>query len=122
MNNHSLREDKNLQNETAKLCPDHLFLGTNRSYCNVKQLICIAILAGRICLMSCGDDASTSTPKKTTSSLITPSAPVEEQGKAYAHPDYKKGLILAAKYDCWSYHKVNETSIGPSCKDVAAKY
>jgi cytochrome c len=117
-----LREDKNLQYETAKLCPDRLFLGTNRSNYNMKQLICLSILAGGLCMMSCSDDASKSTPKKTTSSLTTPSAPVEEPGKVYDHPDYKKGLELAAKSDCWSCHKINEPSIGPSYSDVAARY
>jgi hypothetical protein len=86
---------------------DHLFLGTNRSIYNMKQLICLATLAGGICLMSCSDDASKSTPKKTTSSLSTLSVPEEEPGKAYDHPDFKKGLELAAKSDCWSCHKIN---------------
>lgn len=88
----------------------------------MKQLICLAILAGGIWLMSCSDDASTSTPKKTTSSLSTPSAPEDEPVKAYDHPDYKKGLELVAKSDCWSCHKIKEPSIGPSYNDVAARY
>lgn len=88
----------------------------------MKLLICLVIFAGSIWLMSCSNDTSNSTPKTTTSSLSTPAAPVEEPVKAYNHPDYTKGLELAAKSDCWSCHKINEPSIGPSYSDVAARY
>ena len=88
----------------------------------MKQLIWLAAFAGGIGLMSCGNDPSNSIPKRNTSSLTTPAAPAEEQVKAYDHPDYKKGLELVAKSDCWSCHKIKEPSIGPSYSDVAARY
>jgi cytochrome c len=87
----------------------------------MKQLIWLAVFAGGTWLMSCGNDASNSTPKA-TSSLTTPTAPTEEQVVANEHPDYKKGLELVAKSDCWSCHKINEPSIGPSYSDIAARY
>lgn len=38
------------------------------------------------------------------------------------NPDYDKGLGLVAKSDCFSCHKLNEQSTGPSYAAVAAKY
>jgi len=38
------------------------------------------------------------------------------------NPDYQKGLALVGKSDCLTCHKVNEKNIGPSYRDVAAKY
>ncbi|MEX0636049.1 MAG: c-type cytochrome, partial [Ferruginibacter sp.] len=73
-------------------------------------------------LLACGDEATTSSNKKTTSELTTPALPIEEPVKSYDHPDYKKGLDLVAKSDCWSCHKINDPSIGPSYREVAAKY
>ena len=39
-----------------------------------------------------------------------------------SNPDYQKGLELVGKSDCLTCHKVSEKNIGPSYKDVAAKY
>jgi cytochrome c len=38
------------------------------------------------------------------------------------HPDYKKGLALVAKDNCFTCHKVDDVVTGPSYKDVAKKY
>jgi cytochrome c len=38
------------------------------------------------------------------------------------NPDYQKGLALVGKSDCLTCHKVDEKNIGPSYRDVAAKY
>ena len=38
------------------------------------------------------------------------------------NPDYQKGLALIAGSDCLTCHKTSEKNIGPSYKDVAAKY
>lgn len=73
-------------------------------------------------LLACGDEKKETAGKVPTSELTTPAAPVEEPVASYDSPDYKIGLELVAKSDCWSCHKVSETAIGPSYKDVAAKY
>jgi cytochrome c len=39
-----------------------------------------------------------------------------------SNPDYTKGLELVGKSDCLTCHKVNDKLIGPSYKEVAAKY
>ena len=38
------------------------------------------------------------------------------------NPDYQKGLALIAGSDCLTCHKTSEKNIGPSYKEVAAKY
>lgn len=39
-----------------------------------------------------------------------------------SNPDYQKGLELIASHDCLTCHKVDEKNIGPSYREVAAKY
>jgi len=39
-----------------------------------------------------------------------------------SNPDYTKGLELIGKSDCLTCHKVSDKLIGPSYKEVAAKY
>ena len=87
----------------------------------MKKTIFFVVAAFCGSLLACGDEATTSS-NNTTSELTTPAVPVEEPVKSYDHPDYRKGLDLVAKSDCWSCHKINEPSIGPSYSDVAAKY
>ncbi len=38
------------------------------------------------------------------------------------NPDYQKGLALVAKSDCLTCHEINKPKIGPTYRDVAAKY
>ena len=38
------------------------------------------------------------------------------------NPDYKKGVDIVAKSDCFTCHKIDEKNIGPAWRDVAAKY
>lgn len=54
-------------------------------------------------------ESSTETTTASTSSLSD-------------NPDYQKGMTLVAGSDCLTCHKVSEKNIGPSYKDVAAKY
>ena len=37
-------------------------------------------------------------------------------------PDYKKGVEIVAKSDCFTCHKIDEKNIGPAWRDVANKY
>jgi cytochrome c len=49
-------------------------------------------------------------------------APASFGSSLSSNPDYQKGLELIAKSDCLTCHKVGEKLIGPSYKEVAAKY
>ena len=49
-------------------------------------------------------------------------APASSGSSLSSNPDYQKGLELIAKSDCLTCHKVGEKLIGPSYKEVAAKY
>ncbi len=71
-----------------------------------------------IILASCGGDDKTKNDSATTDTTANASAPVEPA----ADPEVAKGLDLAAKSDCFTCHKLNETSVGPSYAAVAAKY
>ena len=66
--------------------------------------------------MSCGGDESKE--KTETKADTTAAAPAEPA----ADPEIAKGLDLVAKSDCFTCHKLTETSIGPSYKAVAEKY
>ena len=39
-----------------------------------------------------------------------------------SNPDYDAGLELVAKSDCFTCHKLRESSVGPSYGEVAKKY
>lgn len=72
-----------------------------------------------IVLASCGDgDKAKTTDTTTADTAATVTAPAEPA----ANPEVTKGLDLAAKSDCFTCHKLNETSVGPSYASVAAKY
>lgn len=38
------------------------------------------------------------------------------------NPDYQAGLVLVAKNDCLTCHKIDEMLTGPSYRDIANKY
>ena len=37
-------------------------------------------------------------------------------------PEYKKGVEIVSKSDCFTCHKIEEKNVGPAWRDVAAKY
>jgi cytochrome c len=39
-----------------------------------------------------------------------------------SNPDYQAGLALEAKSDCATCHKLDEKLVGPSFREIAAKY
>ncbi|MGC4102047.1 c-type cytochrome [Ferruginibacter sp.] len=43
-------------------------------------------------------------------------------GSTADNPDYKKGLDLVAKSDCFGCHKITETSVGPAYNLIGQKY
>lgn len=81
-----------------------------------KYLVTIAFIAG---LVACGGNATDKKEEPATVSASTAAAPENDLS---SNPDYVKGLELIAKSDCLTCHKLNEKNIGPSYKDVAAKY
>ncbi|MEO6456127.1 MAG: c-type cytochrome [Ginsengibacter sp.] len=80
------------------------------------------ILSSLLVVIGCSDssDKTTETDKKSTDTVATaaPAAPAAEVKDSEA----EKGLGLVAKSDCFTCHKLSETSIGPAYSAVAAKY
>lgn len=76
------------------------------------------IFASSLVVMSCGDSSTdkNETDNKSTDAIAT--APAAEA----KDPEAEKGLALVAKSDCFTCHKLNETSTGPTYAAVAAKY
>lgn len=64
--------------------------------------------------IGCGNDTNNKTDKKTDSPSTTTTTTED--------PEAKKGLDLVAKSDCFTCHKLNEVSTGPTYAAVAAKY
>jgi cytochrome c len=82
----------------------------------------IATLALASLLMSCGDKKKETTEAQTPTTETTvdegQAAPVEAEIPA----EFKKGADLIAANDCLGCHKIDEKLVGPSYKEVAAKY
>lgn len=82
----------------------------------------IVTLALASILMSCGDKKKETTEVQTPTTETTvnegEAAPVEAEIPA----EFKKGADLIAANDCLSCHKVDQKVVGPSYKEVAAKY
>lgn len=68
-----------------------------------------------ISLMACGGNKENKTAEGETTTAASTNSLAD-------NPDYQKGLALVGKSDCLTCHKVDEKNIGPSYRDVAAKY
>jgi cytochrome c len=68
-----------------------------------------------VSLMACGGNKESKTGEGTTTAAASTNSLAD-------NPDYQKGLALVGKSDCLTCHKVDEKNIGPSYRDVAAKY
>jgi cytochrome c len=68
-----------------------------------------------VSLMACGGNKESKTAEETTTAAASTNSLSD-------NPDYQKGLALVGKSDCLTCHKVDEKNIGPSYRDVAAKY
>ncbi len=73
------------------------------------------ILSTAIIVIACGG-GSTEAGKATTEATASTANALSD------NPVYQKGLALIAGSDCLTCHKTSEKNIGPSYKDVAAKY
>ncbi|MEO6330877.1 MAG: c-type cytochrome [Ginsengibacter sp.] len=77
------------------------------------------ILASLITVISCNNSSTDKKEMDTKATDTTAAvAPVAET----KDPEAEKGLGLVAKSDCFTCHKLTETSIGPAYAAVAAKY
>ena len=63
-----------------------------------------------------------STPAATTTTPAAPPVTAAKPAAADNSADIKKGEALISKSDCLACHKVDAKILGPSYKDVAAKY
>jgi len=81
----------------------------------MKKLV--VILSFSCVVISCGSNDSN--PVKEDRKEEAKEVAKEPAGKS---EDYKKGLELVAKSDCFTCHKVKETATGPAYEAVAAKY
>lgn len=77
-----------------------------------KYLVSLSLLA---ILAACGG----SEEKKEAAAAPAATTSTEDLS---SNPDYTKGLELIGKSDCLTCHKVSDKLIGPSYKEVAAKY
>ena len=77
----------------------------------MKKLVVIFCLGTMI--VSCGGSDS----KESKEEARQEAAQTAEQS-----PEYKKGLELVGKSDCFTCHKVSEAFIAPSYEAVAARY
>jgi cytochrome c len=68
-----------------------------------------------VSLIACGGNKESKTAEATTTAAASTNSLSD-------NPDYQKGLALVGKSDCLTCHKVDEKNIGPSYRDVAAKY
>jgi cytochrome c len=71
------------------------------------------IITSILFLFSCGNNPDTK--EKSASAPDSNAAQADD-------PDAAKGLALVAKSDCFTCHKLTETSIGPAYALVAEKY
>ncbi len=80
----------------------------------MKRILIASFAIASLVACNSGGDKSTKTEsteeKKPAETSITD------------NPDYKAGLELIAKSDCFTCHKVDEAVTGPAYRDVANKY
>ncbi len=79
-----------------------------------KIAVSFLFIAG-MTLMSCGNQSNDKTPDTKSTDAAKPA---DNSGDSKS----EKGLALVAKSDCFTCHKVAETSTGPAYTAVAAKY
>jgi cytochrome c len=85
----------------------------------MKQILFTSAIA--LTLIACGGSGTENKESSTEKKQEAATAPVAANDPT-ANPDYENGLVLVAKYDCLTCHKVDEKLTGPSYRDVANKY
>jgi cytochrome c len=85
-----------------------------------KTLIVFSVLVAMIACNSSSDKpAEEENTNATTSEQPAEAAPADDLSN---NPDYVKGLELEAKSDCGTCHKLDEKLVGPTFREIAAKY
>lgn len=85
-----------------------------------KTFIVFSMLATLIACNQSGDKAAEGETAETPATQQpTEAAPADDLS---SNPDYVKGLELEAKSDCGTCHKIDEKLVGPSFREIAAKY
>ena len=83
----------------------------------MKRIFVTALVA--CTLLSCGDKKQEQKAESNESTTSTTEAKSESTEVA---AEFKKGADLIAANDCLACHQVDEKLVGPSYKEVAAKY
>ncbi len=83
----------------------------------MKKLL--AILFACAMIYSCGDGGETKDNTKPAETTTTPETPAPD---ANASVDTDKGLELIGGSDCMACHSIENKLVGPSYREVAAKY
>lgn len=92
----------------------------------MKSLFFCLSLAFIIC--SCGSNPSEEKSSAPTSGTLPQNTSENTKPQDSAlnalkkNPDYTKGIELVAKSDCFTCHKIEDPSIGPSYRSIANKY
>ncbi|MEN9928320.1 MAG: hypothetical protein RLZZ231_241 [Bacteroidota bacterium] len=84
----------------------------------MRRILVTAIAAGM--LLSCGDkkqEQNATTDQSAPATTETTSTATDEVAA-----EFKKGADLIAANDCLACHQLDEKLVGPSYKEVAAKY
>jgi cytochrome c len=86
-----------------------------------KTLIIFSVLVGMIACNQSGDKPAEgeTTDAPSTEQTTEEPAPADDLS---SNPDYVKGLELEAKSDCGTCHKLDEKLVGPTFREIAAKY
>jgi len=85
-----------------------------------KTFILLAMVAA---IWSCNNNKSASNDKTTDNGAGTGTGPGTAQATDITqNPDYKKGLDLIGKNDCFGCHSVSTKIQGPAYQEVAQRY
>ena len=86
-----------------------------------KTLLGFSMVVAVLACNQSGDKSANeeSTDTSSTEQTTTEAAPANDLS---SNPDYVKGLELEAKSDCGTCHKIDERLIGPSFREITAKY
>jgi len=83
----------------------------------LKKILALSVMI--VACYACNNNETKSTPATDTAAAKTTEPAAGDNSK---NPDYQKGLALIAGDNCLTCHKIDETSTGPSYRDVANKY
>jgi len=86
----------------------------------VKKIIAGSIIA--ISCIACGNEKSGETTEAKPAEATTEKPAATTSASGISKEDYDAGLALIAKSDCFTCHDIDKKLIGPSYKEVAAKY